>query len=74
MQLVSLAREWVRLLSPLSSEMAKANYDPKVSTVVPQYVTPTANAKAFPSAYNQTLTKLSPFGVKVQAGGAAWPA
>ncbi len=54
--------------------MAKANYDPKVSTVVPQYVTPTANAKAFPSAYNQTLTKLSPFGVKVQAGGAAWPA
>lgn len=54
--------------------MAKANYDPKVATVTVNYVTPTAGATAFRSAYNQTLTNLSPFGSKVQAGGAAWPA
>ena len=54
--------------------MAKANYDPKAATVTVKYVTPTAGAAAFISAYNQTLTNLSPFGGKVQAGGAAWPA
>ena len=58
--------------------MAKANpFDPKVSSVsAVQYVTPTANAEAFITAYgqaNQTLTELSPKGVKVQAGGTAWP-
>jgi hypothetical protein len=57
--------------------MAKANpFDPKVSSVTVQYVTPTANSQAFHSAYgeaNQTLTELSPKGVKVQAGGTAWP-
>ncbi len=57
--------------------MAKANpFDPKVSSVTVQYVTPTANSQAFQSAYgeaNQTLTELSPKGVKVQAGGTAWP-
>lgn len=57
--------------------MAKANpYDPKVSSVTVQYVTPTANSQAFQSAYGeaaQTLTELSPKGVKVQAGGTAWP-
>jgi hypothetical protein len=56
--------------------MAKANpFDPKVSSVTVQYVTPTANSQAFISAYGetaQTLTELSPKGVKVQAGGAAW--
>jgi hypothetical protein len=58
--------------------MAKATpYDPKVSSVTVQYVTTAAGAEAFRSAYgeaNQTLTELSPKGVKVQAGGAAWPA
>jgi hypothetical protein len=58
--------------------MAKANpFDPKVSSVTVQYVTPTANSQAFISAYGetaQTLTELSPKGTKVQAGGAAWPA
>lgn len=57
--------------------MARANpFDPKVSSVSSvQYVTPTANSEAFATAYgqaNQTLTELSPKGVKVQAGGAAW--
>jgi hypothetical protein len=58
--------------------MAKANpFDPKLSSVTVQYVTPTAGSRAFISAYGeaaQTLTELSPKGVKVQAGGAAWPA
>lgn len=53
------------------------SYDPKVSSVAAvQYVTPTANSEAFRSAYGeaaQTLTELSPKGVKVQAGGTAWP-
>ena len=57
--------------------MADANpYDPKVSSVTVQYVTTTSNSAAFQTAYgeaNQTLTELSPKGVKVQAGGAAWP-
>jgi hypothetical protein len=57
--------------------MARANpFDPKVSSVTVQYVTPTANSPAFQSAYGeaaQTLTELSPKGVKVQAGGTAWP-
>lgn len=57
--------------------MAKANpFDPKVSSVTVQYVTPTANSPAFQSAYGeaaQTLTELSPKGIKVQAGGTAWP-
>lgn len=57
--------------------MAKATpFDPKVSSVTVQYVTPTSTAPAFISAYGetaQTLTELSPKGVKVQAGGAAWP-
>ena len=56
--------------------MAKATpFDPKVSSVTVQYVTPTSTAPAFISAYGetaQTLTELSPKGVKVQAGGAAW--
>ncbi len=56
--------------------MAKATpFDPKVSSVTVQYVTTASNARAFISAYgeaNQTLTELSPKGVKVQAGGAAW--
>ena len=59
------------------TDMATANpYDPKVSSVTVQYVTPTAGAEAFRSAYgeaNQTLAELSPKGVKVQAGGTAWP-
>ena len=58
--------------------MAKANpFDPKVSSVTVHYVTPTADSRAFISAYGetaQTLTELSPKGTKVQAGGAAWPA
>lgn len=58
--------------------MVKANpFDPKVSSVsAVQYVTPTAGAEAFRTAYgqaNQTLAELSPKGVKVQAGGTAWP-
>jgi hypothetical protein len=57
--------------------MAKANpFDPKNSSVTVQYVTPTADSRAFISAYgeaNQTLTELSPKGTKVQAGGTAWP-
>jgi hypothetical protein len=57
--------------------MAKANpFDPKNSSVsAVQYVTPTANSEGFRTAYGasaQTLTELSPKGVKVQAGGAAW--
>jgi hypothetical protein len=59
-------------------DMAKANpFDPKVSSVTVQYVTTASDARAFISAYGetaQTLTELSPKGVKVQAGGAAWPA
>jgi hypothetical protein len=51
--------------------MAKA-FDPKVSSVTVKYVTPTSAAPAFLTAYDQTVTKLSPFGSKVQAGGAAW--
>ncbi len=58
------------------TDMAKATpFDPKVSSVTVQYVTTASNARAFISAYgeaNQTLTELSPKGVKVQAGGAAW--
>jgi hypothetical protein len=59
--------------------MAQATpFDPKLSTVASvQYVTPTAGAEAFRSAYgeaNQTLVELSPKGVKVQAGTlATWP-
>ena len=53
--------------------MAKANYDPKVSTVTVKYVTAAANAVAFPTAYNQAVSTLSPFGSKVQPGGAVWP-
>jgi hypothetical protein len=56
--------------------MAKANpFDPKVSSVTVQYVTATSNSPAFLNAYGeaaQTLIELSPKGVKVQAGGAAW--
>ena len=59
--------------------MAQATgFDPKVSSVaVVQYVTPTAGSAAFATAYgeaNQTLTEMSPKGVKVQAGTlATWP-
>jgi len=58
--------------------MARANpYDPQASSVsAVQYVTPTANSEAFRTAYGQaeqTLVELSPKGVKVQAGGTAWP-
>jgi hypothetical protein len=58
--------------------MARANpFEPENSSVTAvQYVTPTAGAEAFRTAYgqaNQTLTELSPKGVKVQAGGTAWP-
>jgi len=58
--------------------MAKANpFDPKVSSVTVQYVTPTAGSAAFATAYgeaNQTLVEMSPKGVKVQAGTlATWP-
>ncbi len=56
--------------------MAKASpFDPKVSSVTVQYVTATSTSPAFLNAYGetaQTLTELSPKGVKVQAGGAAW--
>jgi hypothetical protein len=47
-------------------------YDPKISSVTVKYVTPTSTAPAFLTAYDQTVTKLSPVGSKVQAGGAAW--
>ena len=59
--------------------MARANpFDPKVSSVsAVQYVTATATARAFETAYGeaaQALTKISPKGTKVQAGTlAAWP-
>jgi hypothetical protein len=57
--------------------MAKATpFDPKVSSVTVQYVTATSTSPAFLNAYGetaQTLTELSPKGVKVQAGGTAWP-
>ena len=61
--------------------MARANpFDPKNSSVsAVQYVTTTATAVAFPTAYgddNQTLAELqvySPKGVKVQAGLVPWP-
>jgi hypothetical protein len=59
--------------------MATANpFDPKASSVsAVQYVTATATAPAFATAYgeaNQTLTEMSPKGVKVQAGTlATWP-
>jgi hypothetical protein len=59
--------------------MARANpFDPKNSSVsAVQYVTPTAGSPAFATAYgeaNQTLTEMSPKGVKVQAGTlAVWP-
>ena len=58
--------------------MAKANpFDPKLSSVTVQYVTPTAGSAAFATAYgeaNQTLVEMSPKGVKVQAGTlATWP-
>jgi hypothetical protein len=58
--------------------MAKAApFDPKVSSVTVQYVTNLKASPAFASAYgeaNQTLTELSPKGVKVQAGTlATWP-
>jgi hypothetical protein len=53
--------------------MAATNgYDPNdlTSGLQSQYVTPTADAPAFITAYgeaNQTLTEMSPAGVKVQA-------
>ena len=52
--------------------MARANpFDPKVSSVsAVQYVTSAYEVPAFQTAYgeaNQTLTELSPAGVKVQA-------
>lgn len=58
--------------------MARANpFDPKLSSVTVQYVTPTAGSAAFATAYgeaNQTLIEMSPKGVKVQAGTlATWP-
>jgi hypothetical protein len=58
--------------------MARANpFDPKLSSVTVQYVTPTAGSAAFATAYgeaNQTLVEMSPKGVKVQAGTlATWP-
>jgi len=58
--------------------MARATpFDPKLSSVTVQYVTPTAGSAAFATAYgeaNQTLVEMSPKGVKVQAGTlAAWP-
>jgi len=59
--------------------MARATpFDPKLSSVAAvQYVTATATAPAFATAYgeaNQTLTEISPKGAKVQAGTlAAWP-
>ena len=60
--------------------MANANaYDPSdlLSGLVSQYVTPTADAPAFITAYGeteQTLTELSPAGVKVQANTLnTWP-
>jgi hypothetical protein len=57
--------------------MARANpFDPKLSSVTVQYVTPTSGSAAFATAYgeaNQTLTEMSPKGTKVQAGTlAAW--
>jgi hypothetical protein len=57
--------------------MANANaYEPETSSVTVQYVTATASAPAFLTAYgeaNQTLTELSPEGVKVQANTlSAW--
>jgi hypothetical protein len=56
---------------------ASTGFDPKSSTVsAVQYVTPTATAPAFATAYgeaNQTLTEMSPKGTKVQASTlAAW--
>jgi hypothetical protein len=59
--------------------MAQATpFDPKVSSVSSvQYVTPTAGDRAFITAYgeaNQTLTEMSPKGVKAQPNTlAAWP-
>jgi hypothetical protein len=60
--------------------MANANaYDPSdlLAGLVSQYVTPTADAPAFITAYGeieQTLTELSPAGVKVQANTLnTWP-
>ena len=58
--------------------MAAANpYEPKTSSVTVQYVTPTATAPAFLTAYGeaeQTLAELSPTGVKVQANTLnTWP-
>jgi hypothetical protein len=59
--------------------MATANpFDPKNSSVsAVQYVTNLAASPAFATAYgeaNQTLTEMSPKGVKVQAGTlATWP-
>jgi hypothetical protein len=59
--------------------MARANpFDPKLSSVAAvQYVTNLKTSPAFATAYgeaNQTLTEMSPKGVKVQAGTlATWP-
>jgi hypothetical protein len=59
--------------------MAKATpFDPKNSSVsAVQYVTDLKASPAFATAYgeaNQTLTEMSPKGVKVQAGTlATWP-
>lgn len=59
--------------------MARANpFDPKVSSVSSvQYVTFTKTSPAFLTAYGeteQTLTEMSPKGVKAQASTlAAWP-
>jgi hypothetical protein len=57
---------------------AATPFDPKNSSVsAVQYVTATAGSPAFATAYgeaNQTLTEMSPKGVKVQAGTlATWP-
>ena len=57
--------------------MARATpFDPEASTVDVLYVTPTATAPAFITAYgeaNQTLAEMSPQGVKVQANTlSAW--
>jgi len=60
--------------------MASANaYDPSdlFTDLVSQYVTPTADAPAFITAYGeaeQTLAEMSPAGVKVQANTlSTWP-
>jgi len=54
--------------------MAKA-YDPKISSVTVQYITPTAESRAFITAYDedqQSWSSLSPNGETVQPGGEPW--